>query len=124
MVSKDTVVNMLKVFHDDMVEFVENFSADSLVSRVSPTAFTIAKTAWTKNNSETSEFVYYADITVSNLTANDYAEVNFNRTSQSIVAKANVCASGDTMAGKIRIYAENIPSASIGGEYLVTKGAV
>ena len=30
MVSKNTVVNMLKVFHDDMVDFVENFSASAI----------------------------------------------------------------------------------------------
>ncbi|MBR4384532.1 MAG: hypothetical protein IKP64_13365 [Selenomonadaceae bacterium] len=31
MVSKNTVVNMLKVFHDDMVDFVENHSASNFV---------------------------------------------------------------------------------------------
>ena len=98
------------------------FGTDSFVPRTSPTAFTIATSAWIENTSETSEFVYYADITVSNLTANDYAEVNFNRTSQSIAATANVCAAGETMAGKIRIYAKSTPSDSISGEYIITKG--
>ena len=98
------------------------FGTDSFVPRTSPTAFTIATSAWIENASETSEFIYYADITVSNLTANDYAEVNFNRTSQSIAATANVCAAGETMAGKIRIYAKSTPSDSISGEYIITKG--
>lgn len=96
----------------------------SYVPKSAPTAFTLATSAWNENSSETSEFVYYADITVSGLTANDYAEVNFNRASQSIIAEANLCSSGETMSGKIRIYAENVPSSSISGEYIVTKGAV
>ena len=99
------------------------FGTDSFVPRTSPTAFTIATSAWLENTSETSEFVYYADITVNGLTANDYAEVNFNRVSQSIAATANVCAAGETMSGKIRIYAKNTPSDSISGEYIITKGA-
>lgn len=88
-----------------------------------PTAFTLAANAWMENSSETSEFVYYADIEVSGLTANDYAEINFTRTSQSVIANADLCLSGDTMSGKIRIYAKNAPSASINGEYVVIKGA-
>lgn len=88
-----------------------------------PTAFTLAVSAWMENSSETSEFVYYADIEVSGLTANDYAEVNFTRTSQSVIANADLCPSGDTMSGKIRIYAKNVPATSVSGEYVVTKGA-
>lgn len=123
MVTKGTVLNMLKVFHDDVTNFMESFTADSFVARTTPTAFSIATSAWQENSSETSEFVYYADIVVSGLTANDYAEVNFNRASQRIVAEANICTTGETMAGKIRIYAENVPTATIGGEYIIMKGA-
>ena len=100
------------------------FGMDSFVPRTSSTAFTVATSAWHNNASETSEFVYYADIAVSGLTANDYAEVNFNRVSQSIAATANVCAAGETMTGKIRIYAKNTPSDLISGEYIITKGAM
>ena len=100
------------------------FGTDSFVPRTSPTAFTISTSAWLENASETSEFVYYADIMVNGLTANDYAEVNFNRVSQSIAATANVCAAGETMTGKIRIYAKNTPSDLISGEYIIMKGAM
>ena len=124
MVTKTTVLNMLKVFHDDVTDFMESFTADSFVARTTPVAFSIAKSAWQKNNSETSEFVYFADITANGLTAKDYAEVTFNRTSQKVVAEANVCTAGETMADKIRIYAENVPTATVGGEYIIMKGAV
>lgn len=122
------MANKLKEFHDEVVEHMANCGGGSdnpaYVPRTTSTAFSIATSAWQKDNAETSEFVYYADITVSDLTANDYAEVNFNRASQSVATEANICASGETMTGKIRIYAENIPTATISGEYLVTKGAV
>ena len=94
------------------------------IPRITAIAFNIPVSSWAKNNSETSEFVYYADITASGLTSNDYAEINFSRASQSIVSEANLCASGETLSGKIRLYAEKIPAANISGEYIITKGAV
>ncbi len=102
------------------LDSVEN----NYVPRTKPTAFSISTSEWTKNNSETSEFIYYADITVSGLTSNDYAEINFNRASQNIIVEANICASGETLSGKIRLFAEKIPTAVISGEYVITKGAV
>ena len=87
-----------------------------------PTSFTIATNAWTNNSSESSEYKYYADISVSGLTTSDYAEVNFNRTSLSAILGANMSASGETISGKIRIFAESAPTTSISGEYVILKG--
>lgn len=106
-----------------MTQSAVSNALNTLVPCPTPTAFTLATSAWVKNSSETSEFIYYADITVSGLTANDYAEVNFTRTSQSVIANADLCPSGDTMSGRIRIYAKNVPATSVSGEYVVTKGA-
>lgn len=119
------MANKLKEFHDEVVAFMNGTSAATspYVPRTTPKPFTIAANAWQKNTAEPSEFVYYVDIAVSGLTANDYAEVNFDRASQSIATEANICSSGETMAGKIRIYAENIPTDALSGEYLITKGA-
>lgn len=97
---------------------------NTYVPRTSPTAFSIPVNSWTKNSAETSEFVYFADITVSGLSANDYAAIDFDRASQSVVADANICASGETLSGKIRLYAEEIPESAISGEYFITKGVV
>ena len=119
------MANKLKEFHDEVVEHMKNCGGSdntAYVPRATSTAFSIATSAWQKDNAETSEFVYYADITVNDLTDKDYAEVNFSRASQSVATEANICASGETMTGKIRIYAENIPTATISGEYIITKG--
>lgn len=118
------MANNLKKFHDAVIGVIGDGNTELYVPRAVSTPFTIAKSAWTKSNSETSEFVYYADIAVSGLTVYDYAEVNFTRASQSVISEANICPSGDTMAGKIRLFAEEIPTEAISGEYLVTKGAV
>lgn len=118
------MANKIKEFHDAVVAFMGgDIDSSPYVPRTTPRGFTIATSAWHRNAAETSEFVYYADITVNGLTANDYAEVNFTRASQSVLSEANLCPTGDTMAGKIRLYAENVPSASVSGEYLITKGA-
>ena len=101
---------------------LDGLNANNYVPRMTPQNFTIASNAWTKNSAETSEFVYYADIAVSGLTANDYVLVDLNRASQSIVADANLCLSGETLAGKIRVFSEKIPAATIGGQYTIIKG--
>ena len=108
--------------HADYVEGLDDFVTEQV--GVKRGAFTVYEDSWEEDFSESSEFIYYADIIVAGLTANDYAEVNFDRTSQKITAEANLCLSGETMSGKIRIYAENIPTDSISGEYVITKGAV
>lgn len=92
--------------------------------RLAPVSFTIEIGAWNVDTSETSEFVHYADIAASNLTADDYVEISFDRASQSTISRANLCPSGETMNGRIRLYSENIPDKAINGEYVITKGAV
>ncbi len=84
--------------------------------------FTIPVNSWTLNSSATDEFVYYADINIVGLTANDTAEIDFNKTSKTVVGNANISDEGETFSGKIRIYAENIPTGTISGTASITKG--
>ena len=84
--------------------------------------FTIPVSAWTLNSSATDEFVYYADINIVGLTADDTAEIDFDKTSKSVVIDANISDEGETFSGKIRIYAANVPADSIQGTASVTKG--
>ena len=84
--------------------------------------FTVPVSAWTLNSSATDEFVYYADINIVGLTADDTAEIDFDKTSKSVVIDANISDEGETFSGKIRIYAANVPADSIQGTASVTKG--
>lgn len=105
--------NMLKSFHDEVLR--------RLGEPISPTNFTITADAWTQNSGEISAFVYVANIPVIGLTSADYATVDFNRTSQAIVSEANICASGETSADAIKIFAEKIPTSAIRGQFVIFK---
>ena len=84
--------------------------------------FTIPVSSWNLNSSATDEFVYYADINIASLTADDTAEIDFDKASKTVVGNANISDEGETFSGKIRIYAANIPTDSIQGTASVTKG--
>ena len=90
-------------------------------AQVQLNTFTLAVNAWQSDQSEGSVYIYYADISA-DITADDYAEINFTRGCLSVVADANICPSGETLAGKIRIFAEKVPTADISGQFLIMKG--
>ena len=79
--------------------------------------FTIPVNDWTFDNEK-----YYADINISGLTANDTAEIYFNKASETVIANADLSEVGETLSGKIRLYAENIPADSVSGIASITKG--
>ena len=54
---------------------------------------------------------YYADINIPSVTEFDYAEIDFDKTSKDVVAYATD--TGDSLSGKLRIYAE--PTDTITG---------
>lgn len=85
--------------------------------------FNIATTDWQNDADETSEFANVANISVSGLTADDYAEITFDRDCLAAVSDANVCASGETATGCIKIFAENVPESALSGQYVIFKGA-
>ena len=89
-------------------------------SRTAHGVFSIAVNDWQTINDP--DYGYCANISVSGLTADDYAEINFTRSSLSVVAEAELCPSGETVADAIHIYAKNIPSTSITGEIFIHRG--
>lgn len=48
---------------------------------------------------------YYADINIPDVSDVDYAEIDFDKSCKSVVATANIDDVGDSLAGKLRIYA-------------------
>lgn len=88
------------------------------------TRFTLASGAWTQNPNETSEYSYSAAITLSGVTADDYAVVDFDRATQATVLNSILCPSGETATGVINLYAKNAPTDSITGQVTLWKGAV
>lgn len=87
-----------------------------------PTSFTLAANSWTNDTTETSDYTYYANISATGVTANDYAEINFSRGSLSIIEDAELCPSGETAANVIKLYAKSAPTSTISGQYVIFKG--
>lgn len=85
--------------------------------------FNIATTDWQVDEDETSEYTNRAIISVSGVTANDYAELNFDRDCLSVASAANISATGETVNGYIHIFAENVPESALSGQYVIFKGA-
>ena len=81
--------------------------------------FVIPVEAWTFNPDEPTDFVYYADIPVKDLSSDDAATVNFTKESLEIALDASLCPTGETFDGIIRIYAEDVPAAPLRGQYVV-----
>ena len=111
--NKTKILNGLSMYRQTQnQETFENF-----IPRPQTVNFTIPVSDWTLNNEK-----YYADINITGVTTNDYAEIDFASASEEVVANAKVFNYGDSMAGKLRIYAADIPTAPINASYVVWKG--
>lgn len=86
-------------------------------------ALDISRGSWFLDSEETSDYKYYSDILVDGLKSKDLAVVSFSRESYSVVLEAGVCPSAETLDGKIRLWAAEIPTAEIQAEYAVFEGA-
>ena len=98
--------------------FAEKKDLNNYLPRPQEVNFTIPVSDWTLDNEK-----YFADVNISGLTANDTAEIYFDKASESIIANADLSEVGETLSGKIRLYAENIPADSVSGTASITKAA-
>ena len=118
----------------DTSNFLTNTDAETINAKISdveskiPTdtvsmshgGFSIAVNDWQTINDP--DYFYCANISVSGLTSDSYAEINFNRESLDVVANAELCPSGETVADFIKLFTKKIPTSSIAGEYVIFKG--
>ena len=118
----------------DTSNFLTNTDAETINAKISdveskiPTdtvsmshgVFSIAVNDWQTINDP--DYFYCANISVSGLTSDSYAEINFNRESLDVVANAELCPSGETVADFIKLFTKKIPTSSIAGEYVIFKG--
>lgn len=88
------------------------------------TAFSIPADSeeWTLDDSETSDYKYYHDVTVADLTAYDIAIVTISRNSFQTARLCGLCQQNETLAGAIRIRARSVPTSNIAAEYYVCPG--
>lgn len=86
-------------------------------------AVNIPASGW---GSDTSIAAYpkYYDLAVAGITAKDRASVYIAPTSIETAKSCGICPTCETLAGKIRIRAAQVPSADISAEYWIEKGLV
>ena len=87
----------------------------------SPTAFTVETSAWAALTVAVAGRGYSAEIVAESVTAADYPDIYFDENSLDGAANAGVIVG--TADGKIVLYANEIPVATLSGAYFVRKGA-
>lgn len=91
------------------------------MSKPKSVSFAISVGSWISNGNN-SAYNYRCDILVDGLKSTDIATVSVSPGSQSVAANCGLCPTNETLNGKIRLFAKNIPSDSISGEYYILEG--
>ena len=84
--------------------------------------FTLPTNLWTLNSSATDEYIYYADINISGVTADDEAEIDFDKQLKDMVIYAGISSEGESLSDNLRIFAKKIPLQELTGVARITKG--
>lgn len=82
-------------------------------------SFTIPTTGWGSDN--VTGYTKYYDVEVSGVTANDRADIIIAPGSVNAAAACGLCPVSETLAGKVRIRASQVPTAAISAEYWIEK---
>ena len=101
----------------EAIEEVEAAKAD----KAEWVGVTISASGWVSDAS-VPEKPYRYDISVSDVTEADSADVNISDSAQSIAAKCGLSARTSTAEGKIQLRAKTKPSADMAAEYRIWKG--
>lgn len=86
----------------------------------------IPVSAWTANTDSTSQaagYAYYADVTVSSMTASSETDTVLDMGSISAARTAGMAPIAVSMAGKIRFYSETVPESAISAVVHMTAAA-
>lgn len=83
-------------------------------------AVTIPTTGWQSDSS--GDYPHYYDITAEGVTASDRAEITIAPGSLGTAKTCGLCATNETMAGKIRVRAIQVPAEAISAEFWIEDG--
>lgn len=83
-------------------------------------AITIPATGWESDSS--GDYPHYYDITAEGVTASDRAEITIAPGSLGTAKTCGLCATNETMAGKIRVRAIQVPAEAILAEFWIEDG--
>lgn len=100
----------------EAIEELEQAKADKAQS----VAITIPATGWASDSG--GDYPHYYDITAEGVTANDRAAITIAPGSLGTAKTCGLCATNETMAGKIRVRAIQVPAEAISAEFWIEDG--
>lgn len=81
----------------------------------------IPRSGWKKDESY-ADYTYLYEISVEGVTAKDRATVIIAPISHAAAIACGLCATNETVAGKIKIWSKSIPQSDIDAEYTIDQG--
>lgn len=99
----------------DAIAELESAKAD----KPQKVSVTIPITGW---GMDSGDYPKYYDIAVDGVTVNDRARVYIAPDSQKTASACGMCSTNETLAGKVRIRAREVPAAAIQAECEIEKG--
>lgn len=100
----------------EAIEELEQAKAD----RAQSVAITIPATGWASDSG--GDYPHYYDIAAEGVTANDRAAITIAPGSLGTAKTCGLCATNETMAGKIRVRAIQVPAEAISAEFWIEDG--
>ena len=100
----------------EAIEELEQAKADKAQS----VAITIPATGWASDSG--GDYPHYYDIAAEGVTANDRAAITIAPGSLGTAKTCGLCATNETMAGKIRVRAIQVPAEAISAEFWIEEG--
>lgn len=100
----------------EAIEELEQAKADKAQS----VAITIPATGWASDSGR--DYPHYYDIAAEGVTANDRAAITIAPGSLGTAKTCGLCATNETMAGKIRVRAIQVPAEAISAEFWIEDG--
>lgn len=100
----------------EAIEELEQAKADKAQS----VAITIPATGWASDSG--GDYPHYYDIAAEGVTANDRAAITIAPGSLGTAKTCGLCATNETMAGKIRVRAIQVPAEAISAEFWIEDG--
>ena len=100
----------------EAIEELEQAKADKAQS----VAITIPATGWASDSG--GDYPHYYDIAAEGVTANDRGASTIARGSLGTAKTCGLCATNETMAGKIRVRAIQVPAEAISAEFWIEDG--
>lgn len=96
---------------------------DEKQDKTTAASCSIPATGW-GNDATVADFPKYYDLAVTGVAATDRADIQIAPNSIKTAVDCGICPTCETLAGKIRVRAKQVPSKAISAEYWIEKGKV